>query len=252
MSLELRVRQGTTKVSDLQAFAQKVGDGAKIRGRKNGDGSITLYASTRKGTGLRNYLFDGHTASRRAAARDAIAMILNKPGDSLQKSLETRWELDAGSEMNGRHLKGLAYPALKEMVEEPAYAPQLKKFGDYLQKRNEPKDALDFLVGLRDLRLNKNLESARKAAGELVSKFLPTIPEHYDFLAPDPLYQHDLNIDGHVKKAAIQAVKDAQDISGLCEAFEEVERKVMGGGPNSGLAPNLRDFHLVQKKNLAK
>ena len=47
MALQLNVTSQTT-IRDLDAFSSKVGDQAKIRGKVEKDGSITLYASTRK------------------------------------------------------------------------------------------------------------------------------------------------------------------------------------------------------------
>lgn len=63
-----------TSIQDLQRFAAEAGDGAKIRGKRNSDKSITLYASEKKTGGLKNRMF-GTTAKRRAAAQSAITQI---------------------------------------------------------------------------------------------------------------------------------------------------------------------------------
>ena len=68
-----------TSLDELQRFADAAGDKAKIRGRQNADGSITLYASTMTGTGLDN-LIHGKRIEHQNAARQAVSMVLRGVG----------------------------------------------------------------------------------------------------------------------------------------------------------------------------
>lgn len=70
----LKVTDNTT-VTQLAKFASEVGKDATIHGKTHKDGSVTLYMSKNKGTGLKNYLF-GTTEKRRAAANGTITQIL--------------------------------------------------------------------------------------------------------------------------------------------------------------------------------
>ena len=78
MPLQLNVTAQTTLL-DLDAFTRQAGDNAKIRGKIEKDGSVTLYASTRKSGSFDwlNRLFGGQSrASKQETAQQAIATIL--------------------------------------------------------------------------------------------------------------------------------------------------------------------------------
>lgn len=110
---------GQTSIKDLQQFAAEAGDGAKIRGKEHKDGSITLYASTKKGTGLKNWLF-GTTAKRRGFAQSAITQILFANTKRIDTTPGGKSELDSkltdvlgflpprSSELHGKGLKDIS------------------------------------------------------------------------------------------------------------------------------------------------
>jgi hypothetical protein len=76
--VELNVN-GRTALPALERFAEPAGPD-EIRGRRNDDGSITLYASeSGKGTGFKDFF--GMLDGRRAAAREAIDMVLTRAGE---------------------------------------------------------------------------------------------------------------------------------------------------------------------------
>jgi len=72
---ELKVTQNTT-AQDLQRFSEQAGKNSNIRGRKNDDGTITLYTSNKVNTGIKE-LFTGHVTERRGYAREALNTILS-------------------------------------------------------------------------------------------------------------------------------------------------------------------------------
>ncbi len=71
---ELRIAGNLTNFNELQAFARDAGN-SKIRAKETKAGTIILYTSDKKGTGLKNFLF-GTTAKRQNKAQDAIGRIL--------------------------------------------------------------------------------------------------------------------------------------------------------------------------------
>lgn len=78
MPLQLNVTSQTT-LQDLDAFARLAGDDAKIRGKVEKDGSVTLYASHKKSGSFDwlSRLFGGQSrASKQEVAQQAIATIL--------------------------------------------------------------------------------------------------------------------------------------------------------------------------------
>ena len=103
----IRVGQDT-KLEDLQRFAGAADGGAKIRARRHADGSFTLYASTRRSFGIRNFLF-GQRAERRAAARDAVTTVLSSvQGARLERAMsDVLAGLPREGELRGRDLVGL-------------------------------------------------------------------------------------------------------------------------------------------------
>lgn len=131
---KLTVNQNTT-VQDLQRFAQLADNNAKIRGKKNGDGSITLYTSSKGGSGLKNYLF-GTTAKRQDNAKSAITGILfantkriGAAGDNLDTAMtHLLGDLPTnGTELRGAALKQIASSAVDAWVE--AYKPSGMQVG---------------------------------------------------------------------------------------------------------------------------
>jgi len=69
---------GQTTLSDLETFSKLAGDGAKIRGRTNSEGGITLYASTKK-AGAFDFvarMFGGGRDVKRQLGEQAIQTIL--------------------------------------------------------------------------------------------------------------------------------------------------------------------------------
>ena len=65
-----------TSLAKLKRFSEQAGGNAKIRGDRNADGSITLYASTKKGTGLAAKL-GRDRGDHQAAAREAVNTVLS-------------------------------------------------------------------------------------------------------------------------------------------------------------------------------
>jgi serine/threonine protein kinase len=107
MDASLRVTSQTT-LDQLQRFTDAAGDNAKIRGKKNDDGSITLYASTKKGTGAANKLMGGR-ADRQRAAQEAITTVLRGAGGGQQLQRATGHILDRmpKGELRGSTLKDM-------------------------------------------------------------------------------------------------------------------------------------------------
>ncbi len=107
MDASLRVTSQTT-LEQLQQFSRDAGDNAKIRGEKNKDGSITLYASTKKGTGAANKLMGGR-ADRQKAAQEAITTVLRGAGGGQQLQRATTHILDRmpKGELRGTLLKDM-------------------------------------------------------------------------------------------------------------------------------------------------
>jgi len=218
----LRVRVGVTTKKELQAFANSAGADAKIRGRKNRlDGSITLYASTRKGTGLKDFLF-GSTATSRELARQALKTILGSDAKRLPSS---------DSELRGSVLVGVAATKLKDLVSDPCYAAELQRFKDVLISGRNGLEHIDFLIGLHALRQHPSA----KAAKQLQEKYLPVYeydPTNFDLPA------HEINVNDEYKKSALKALSEAiskNDLLGMCDAFEHAETQVMSGGEHGVL-----------------
>lgn len=68
--------QAADAVRELRQLGERIGAGEEIRGRRNADGSVTLYGSSRK-PGLGSWL-TGQTERRRERARDEVAQMLTR------------------------------------------------------------------------------------------------------------------------------------------------------------------------------
>jgi serine/threonine protein kinase len=117
MVTELKVT-GQTTLSDLHAFAQKAGRDAKIRGRVDGEGNVTLYASTKP----RNpfdwvaRLFGGGRQQRRDIGQRAVETIVMQSSGlspNTRRALTQDILRDAPRTEGGKELRG---SGLREIV----------------------------------------------------------------------------------------------------------------------------------------
>ncbi|HYC34917.1 MAG TPA: protein kinase [Usitatibacter sp.] len=67
---EIRIDANTT-LQQLQKFTEQVGGQTKLRGKQNEDGSVTLYTSTKRDWGIKEF-FTGHVTRRQEGARQAL------------------------------------------------------------------------------------------------------------------------------------------------------------------------------------
>ncbi|WP_276807783.1 protein kinase domain-containing protein [Castellaniella defragrans] len=129
MPLQMNVTSQTT-LQDLNAFAQLAGDNAKIRGKIEKDGSVTLYASHKKSGSFDwlNRLFGGQSrASKQEVAQQAIATILRNSSslgpENHDRLIHNAWDGVPGG--RGRELRteglqkvvGASTPLLQNTVE---------------------------------------------------------------------------------------------------------------------------------------
>lgn len=103
----ITVTQRTT-LAELQSFAQGAGDNDKIRAKRNDDGSYTLYATSKKDTGVKNFFTD-QRADRRAAAREAVNTVLTAvKGSHVDTAMQNVLQgLPQHGELRGAALKNL-------------------------------------------------------------------------------------------------------------------------------------------------
>lgn len=118
-----------TTLDQLRQFSDSAGANAKIRGKQNKDGSVTLYASTKKGTGLENKVQDDR-GGKQATARYAVTMVLNRvKGANLDAAMaNVKAQLPAQGELRGAglaHLVQQAQTARQNAVDAPRGLDQL-------------------------------------------------------------------------------------------------------------------------------
>lgn len=109
-----------TSLEQLKQFTDKLGDNAKIRGKQNDDGSVTLYTSNKRNLGIKEF-FTNHVTRRQDNAKqglnDLFDRLSQKPGlDNKAKEMLTSLKQPFGSgEMRGGALKELVAKSRLEL-----------------------------------------------------------------------------------------------------------------------------------------
>jgi len=107
----ITIRQGTSLQEVNQALGQ-LGDNDKIRGKKNDDGSTTLYTSNKRNLGIKEF-FTGHVTRRQENARQALNNLfdgLSKKegiGPSAKQMLTDLQQPEGGGKIRGTQVKDM-------------------------------------------------------------------------------------------------------------------------------------------------
>ncbi len=177
----LKVDSETT-AEELREFTETASEDSKLRAKRNEDGSITLYSTTRD-SGLWSRI-SGRAAQRRDLAREAVSMVMDSTLDSAEKSGAGKSGLDKTKDMfisiraliafDGAHslksgqvtlLAMAAEKSVKALDERPtAEGPSIDDLGDLETTLASVKDGYDTARATPD-----GLSALAKRTGKLVA-----------------------------------------------------------------------------------